>query len=323
MRRGSTVERQISGLAGALALALLSACDMPQPVTAAPRPAPGPAAAPAAVQSELSRAVAAHFARQEASVLARGMLRTDGGGPDTPFTAAMLTENFVRIALFDEYTDAGGRLTAGPAPAALRRWQAPVRMRLEFGASVPDAMRLGDRRDVDGYAARLAVLTGHPISLLPVGAGTDQANFHILVLDEDERRGFADRLRAMVPGIDAGSVRIITDMPLSVSCMVLALAPAGSHVYTRAVAVVRTELPALSRLSCYHEELAQGLGLPNDSPRARPSLFNDNEEFALLTRHDELLLRILYDRRLRPGMREAEARPIVLRLAKELMPGEG
>jgi hypothetical protein len=70
-----------------------------------------------------------------------------------------------------------------------------------------------------------------------------------------------------------------------------------------------------------HEEIAQGLGLPNDSPAARPSIFNDDEEFALLTRHDELLLRILYDRRLRPGMLPDDARPIVTEIAEELIGG--
>ena len=74
--------------------------------------------------------------------------------------------------------------------------------------------------------------------------------------------------------------------------------------------------------TCLHEEIAQGLGLVNDSPKARPSIFNDNEEFALLTPQDEMMLRILYDRRLHPGMSMAEARPIVETIAAELLPGE-
>ncbi len=57
----------------------------------------------------------------------------------------------------------------------------------------------------------------------------------------------------------------------------------------------------------------------SDSPTARPSIFNDDEEFALLTRHDELLLRILYDRRLQPGMTKAQAVPIVRQIAAELL----
>jgi len=64
--------------------------------------------------------------------------------------------------------------------------------------------------------------------------------------------------------------------------------------------------------------MAQSLGLSNDSKVARPSIFNDDEEFALLTKHDEILLKILYDRRLKPGMNNIEARPIVTKIAQEL-----
>ncbi|MCP4818328.1 MAG: DUF2927 domain-containing protein, partial [Shimia sp.] len=62
---------------------------------------------------------------------------------------------------------------------------------------------------------------------------------------------------------------------------------------------------------------AQGLGLPNDDPKARPSIFNDDDEFALLTTHDEMLLHMLYDQRLSAGMTVDEARPIIYILARE------
>ena len=68
--------------------------------------------------------------------------------------------------------------------------------------------------------------------------------------------------------------------------------------------------------------MTQGLGLPNDSPKARPSIFNDDEEFALLTDQDEMLLRILYSSELRPGMTAAEARPIVETLARRRTGGD-
>ncbi|MGK7754127.1 DUF2927 domain-containing protein [Roseovarius sp. C03] len=47
---------------------------------------------------------------------------------------------------------------------------------------------------------------------------------------------------------------------------------------------------------------------------ARPSIFNDDEEFALLTTHDEMLLEALYNPALNPGMGLEEARPILRRL---------
>ena len=86
----------------------------------------------------------------------------------------------------------------------------------------------------------------------------------------------------------------------------------------QAVALIRAEHPPLLRSACIHEELAQGMGLANDSPQARPSIFNDDEEFGLLTRHDELLLEMLYDPRLRTGMTLEEAEPVVRTIAREL-----
>lgn len=303
-----------------LALALLACAPEPAPPEArSPAPPPRPVPPASAVDEDSAR-VARIFAAQEAQLLAQGFLRTDGGGADTPFTASMLVENFVRIALFDEYTQVGGRLVARPTRSRLRRWDDPVQMRVHFGDSVPAVRRNRDLAEVRSYAARLSRLTRHPVGL--VDSGSAGANFHILVLSETERREIGPRLAELVPGIDPMSVRIVTDLPLSASCLVLAFATSGSSVYSRAVAVVRAELPDLTRQACYHEELAQGMGLPNDSSLARPSIFNDSLEFALLTGHDEILLRLLYDPRLRPGMTEAEARPVLQRIITEFAGGE-
>ena len=108
--------------------------------------------------------------------------------------------------------------------------------------------------------------------------------------------------------------------PRKVYCLVFAGGPQRDPLnYSRGVALIRAEQPDLMRESCIHEEIAQGLGLRNDSPKARPSIFNDDDEFARLTSHDEKLLQILYDRRLRVGMSAPEAKPIVERIAQEVM----
>jgi hypothetical protein len=114
-------------------------------------------------------------------------------------------------------------------------------------------------------------------------------------------------------------LRAVLNMPRSTYCLVVGFSSGAGSVYSQAVAVIRAEHPDLMRLACIHEEIAQGLGLVNDSPQARPSIFNDNEEFGLLTRHDELLLRLLYDSRLTPGMTVAVAEPLVRTIAAELL----
>jgi len=282
---------------------------VPSPLAPAARP-PTP---PLTAESE---ALVLHYRRLQNDLVAQGLLRQDGGGPDAPFTEAMLARNFLAVALFDEYAELGGDLKAETTPALLRRWEGPIRMQVEFGQTVPRPQRDRDRRSIAEYSARLSQLTGLPI------VETDRdANFHVLFLNEPERRATGERLRGLVPGISDAAVRAITTLPRSQLCLVIAFSEGGRSTYSRAVALVRGEHPDLLRLSCIHEEIAQGLGLANDSPFARPSIFNDDEEFALLTQHDGLLLRILYDPRLRPGMTEAEAAPIVRRIAAELLGG--
>ncbi|RSK31617.1 DUF2927 domain-containing protein [Rhodovulum iodosum] len=290
---------------------------MPEaPVDSTP-PRARPETVPAMPSAE-SRAMAAHFGRVEAELRERGLLRTDGGGADTPVSRRNLVENFVRIALYDEYVAHSGMLVAEQTESRLRRWEQPIRMGMVFGAAVPAAQRREDRANIVGYARRLSRLTGLPIRM----TAPEDANFHILILNEDERRAFGPDLRRLVPGIDRTAELTITGMPRSTFCLVFAFSKGNSSSYSRAVAVIRAEHPDLLRLSCLHEELAQGMGLANDSPAARPSIFNDDEEFGLLTGHDELLLRILYDRRLRPGMTERDARPIVEQIVDELLGGE-
>ncbi|MGC9368220.1 MAG: DUF2927 domain-containing protein [Paracoccaceae bacterium] len=304
-------------LFAALALLGLAACDVLAPVQPVPAPPARPAALGPAEQSEESKAIARHFARVQADLVARGLMRRDGGGPDVPFTTRNLVDNFVHIALYDEYVSHGGMLIARPTPSRLRRWEQPIRLGLIFGDSIPQAQRREDSANIASYARRLSRLTSLPITM----SRPEQANFHVLVLHEDERRAFGPRLRQLEPGIDSTALNAIVNMPRSTFCLVFAFSRGNSSNYSRAVAVIRGEHPDLMRLSCIHEELAQGMGLANDSPAARPSIFNDDEEFALLTEHDELLLKILYDPRLKTGMSPGEARPVVQEIATELAGG--
>lgn len=256
----------------------------------------------------------AYLLRVEGSLRARGLLRTDEGA-DIKVSAADLARNFVQIALYDEYTPQGEHLIAQVRPAPLRRWDLPVRLQIVTGPSTSTAQAARDRDAIASYAARLQTASGHPVRLVDQGG-----NFTILMLTEDERRAIEPRLRQLVPGIPERDLHAIRDLAPQLYCTAFAYAEGDGAVYAHAVAVIRAELPPRMRMSCIHEELAQGMGLANDSPDARPSIFNDDEEFALLTRHDELLLRMLYDRRLRPGMTEAEATPIVQQIAAELLP---
>jgi hypothetical protein len=258
-----------------------------------------------------------YYARVQEDLLARGLLRVDGGGVDTPFTDQMLARNFERIALAEEYTRGAGLQPSSGALGEIKKWTVPVRVGVTFGNSLSSQDQVKDREILGSYTRRLSRVTGHPISLV-----TSQPNFHVLVMGEDDKAQLRDTLDRIAPGMEASSRAIFLNLPRSIHCLVVAFADNNaSSAYRQAVALVRTEHPDLTRRACYHEELAQGLGLANDDQNARPSIFNDDEEFALLTSHDELLLKILYDPRLQPGMSADEARPIVWSLAQELVEG--
>lgn len=299
-----------------LALALTACEELPDGNPPAPAPPAAPATSPRpqpTEQSDTSRRVAQHYAKRQADLLTRGLLRTDGGGPDTVFSAEDLTRNFETIVFYDEYT--GGIGTRRGVSGHLRRWATPVKIDVEFGASVPADQRRKDAAYVARFANRLGRITGHPVARAQTGT-----NFHVLVMGEDDKTQLSRRIRELAPSISDETLTFLTNMPLTIECSVLAFSASGApYAYTRAIALIRSELPSLLRQSCVHEEIAQGLGPANDSPEARPSIFNDDDEFALLTNHDELLLKMLYDDRLKIGMTANEARAAARIIAKELM----
>jgi len=307
------------GLVGLTACETSSLAPRNTSTTPAVRPAnvqPAAAAQTAPAPSAESEALAAYYGRVQSELSARGLLRTDGGGPDTAFTDTMLVRNFVSIALEEEYIRGQGlRPSNGNAASAIKKWTQPVRMTVEIGPNVPQEQIAWNQRETAQYAARLSQITGHPITMVDKGA-----NFHVMFMSQDDADLIAPRIRQIVPDVNPAALRLFDRLPRGIHCLVVAFAKnAGGYDYGTAIAVIRSEHPDLMRLSCIHEEIAQGMGLGNDDPRARPSIFNDDDEFALLTRHDEMLLKILYDPRLRPGMRADAALPVVRERAAELL----
>ncbi len=292
-------------------LMLVAGCDQldgvfGEGVTPAPRP-------PVVVegQSAESKALAAFYQRVENGQRTRGLLRIDGGGPDVPFDERRLAETFMNVAFAREFSDVGSTLVRRQTASILRRWEDSVAIEAMFGASVDPTQVADDRAAIRRFADRLARTTGHPVGFVERGG-----NFRVLVLSEEERRVSGPTLKRLIPGIRDREIDLIENLDRASYCLVVAADPSGNGVITQAVAVIRAELPLLLRLSCVHEELAQGLGLGNDSPTARPSIFNDDDEFGRLTTMDERMLSMLYDPALSPGMTAENARPIVRRLAQ-------
>ena len=309
MVRGRTIKSRCA--AAAAALPVLAGCETAPGTGVFPEARPDDTTLPQVQPTSAeSAALRQYFVQVQSAQLSQGLLREDGGGPDTPFTADMLARNFGQIVFYNEYATAlRGR--GGESP--LRRWEGPVRVDVMFGDSLPQSQRSSDGSAVRQYVNRLARATNHPVSQ------SGRPNFLVVVASEDDRGDALDAAAARIPGITKQSLDPLRQLDRDTYCAVAAYDTGPqSYVYTAAIALIRAENPPLLRLSCIHEELAQGLGLANDSRNARPSIFNDDDEFALLTNHDELLLRMLYDPRLSPGMTAAEAAPVIRIIAREL-----
>ncbi|EAQ43472.1 lipoprotein, putative [Roseobacter sp. MED193] len=296
----------------ALAGAALTGCLPSSPGTSLV-PEQRPAALPASYQppSVESAELRNYFRVLQQDLLTRGLLRTDGGGPETPFDADDLAEHFEEIAFYNEYAGrSGSGLTGG-----LSRWSGPVKLVADFGPSVPPSQRQRDLDVLSAYGSRLSRVTGHTIS-----TSARQGNFHVIFAGADDRAYVAEKVRDLLPNLSDNDLQLFVNLPRSHYCFVLAGGPPDAPFdYIRGVALIRAEHPDLVRDSCIHEEVAQGLGLLNDSPKVRPSIFNDDDEFAYLTSHDELLLKMLYDPRLRTGMGIEEARPLIRIIARDVM----
>ncbi len=75
-------------------------------------------------------------------------------------------------------------------------------------------------------------------------------------------------------------------------------------------------------LECFYEDISQALGASNDLALTEASMYRsevENGQWPSPTWHDVIMLRTLYDRRIKPGMHEDQAMPIVREIIRELL----
>lgn len=266
----------------------------------------------AAVLSSCVDDTAAFYAQTTALYRMSGALRADYDPADAPFDNADLLRDFQRIAFSMEYAP-GEAVDRTSTPIELFKWSGPVTWSLEGDGVGPE-----DPGAWEGYAARLSRLTGLDFARRPPGP---EAAIRVMILGPEDRAAMAERAAADPDWRERPLLRRWTsDDRLPCVSQVERRIEDGVETYS-AIIAVKAETRGVLREGCMHEELAQMLGLVNDDDDARPSIFNDDQEFSLLTRHDEYLLRILYDPRLSSGMTAAEGMPIVRRIVNEIGPG--
>ena len=147
-------------------------------------------------------------------------VRTDRGGPDTPFTKEDLIRDFQALAFYGEYVSGQGFTKAIEQPTELSKWEDPVRVRLLFGPSVSVKTREADRQTVTELLDRLTNVTRHPILLVE-----DNSNFDVLVANEDERNDMTQLQHQRHP-IGHQTASLLKTIPRELQCVVLAYSSA-------------------------------------------------------------------------------------------------
>jgi hypothetical protein len=226
--------------------------------------------------------------------IAAGRLRTERAPPDAPFGPDELADHFLRIAFGRE----GPQTPGSTERRLLRRWTEPI-VYAVWGYPA----RPADDRAIDGYMARLSRITGHPIR-----RGQD-VGLVIFILSREGREAAIAAHRGAGTELHGRIADFLAEEHPGSPCRAMDFTKGG--VINFAVVLIEDGMPVRLRLACIEEELAQIMGLSNDDAGVRPSIFNDDQEFALLTAHDEILLRMLYDPALRPGMTRAEVLPLL------------
>lgn len=226
--------------------------------------------------------------------------------PDPRFSDERLIQDFVTVALGREFLEDEAR--AG----RLIRWTRPIRV-----------AGMGPRPDIWGvalerHARRLARITGHPIELRPDGE-VDMLAIFVPRLTAAAIAAHADVYRRMFPDetmfeaqmarIGAGTLNAVCFASVRVD---------REYAITAAIAFIPLDRGPRVVRQCIVEELAQAMGLPNDSDEVEPSIFNDRSPDIELTPKDILLLRLLYHPALRPGMTAAQVRAAAPRALRDL-----
>ena len=255
-----------------------------------------------------------YYSRLEKRKTSLGLLRQDGGGADTPFDVDDIVEAFDQLAFYNEYDIDKNKLLPNSNAVSLAKWKSNTNISVRFGGSVDKKQKDKDLQEINGLISSLSKIRNQKINI-----SQKNANMYVVVANQKEIKDLIAEIGLQRPEFDPKRIPIITQLPKDIHCMAMtSMSSEPNSAISSALVIIRDELPDIMRRACIHEEIAQSLGLTNDSHFARPSIFNDDDEFATLTKFDEILLQILYDNRLQPGISEKEAAQLVKQIATEI-----
>jgi len=198
-----------------------------------------------------------------------------------------------------------------PAPGGhLAKWEIPIRAAL-VGAGQADHRAAAER-----HLADLAALTGLDVAEAP----RESAN--LLIFFAADPAEAARRHRGLYAHRIADARRfdaLLAGMEPDSTCFGFLWGgwPSGQGI-DFAVVFIRTDRGERTVQGCLVQETTQALGLLHDLDPDADSIFSDSGRQVELTERDRLLLRLLYDPRLKPGMGWAGAESLARTALQDL-----
>ena len=233
--------------------------------------------------------------------------RTDYDPPDAPFDAISLEENFIKLAFNSEPQVIEDKTVVEGEEIQLLRW--PSNITYSVAGTRPD-----DEAHLEQLSARIGSVIGRSVAR---SDNMSTSDIKLWVLSGPERNAFRKAVASEFgPNIEA-FLSAWTRRP-ELPCVGMISTDPDNRSLAIGFILIKDELQGAFRRACLTEEFTQVFGLINDDPLARPSIFNDDQEFIELTRHDEYLLKVLYDPRLAAGMTAGEARPLVRQIVQDI-----
>lgn len=206
---------------------------------------------------------------------------------------AYIEKAFIEIAFKREYSAGLKRLN---------KWMRPIHWQIDYEGGIKPSKTL--ETPILRHLDQLESITG--IVMVPV---TRQPSLHIVLTRDRDfaaaivRHGIMsseEQARAFVRGVNCmGHFRTNRRGEITSAWVLIPV----DHAFKRGI------YPA-----CVVEELTQVMGLPNDADWVNPSIANDSTRQDLLSPLDYVMLRLLYQPELKPGMTVEQARPVIRRL---------
>jgi len=203
-----------------------------------------------------------------------------------------IKQSFYEVALGSEY---GDHVNNG-----LRKWQQPLRIYVEH--QVPD--KALHQELLMAQISHLSTITKLDIELTSNKA---QANVHYYFTNQAKLKPLvlkklgAKAVEHLLGSACIASIKTTKDNQIVFAYIFIPVDLARFHG---------------KLVSCIVEEITQALGLVRDSDLVFPSIFNDRSKNALLTGLDEILLRLLSEESIKPGMTKQQLEPLLSAILK-------